>query len=892
MSSSHSDSLSTSSVGSSHNGSLGDSLDSLKTEEHNELYDHRQHNDIISTQIENNNIQVDLQNAADSEVIMESDEEEDSNVRFVEHVVARDAQRSDGTPRQSAVMPSPTMRRTSFNALPSPAIKAKESPRTPEIAKPMKSAQPASHRRTSAEGVDPFTITHSGEYSAEDALNATSPKMKRRQSRAQSFSEKMQVKSGKTKTRTDSIASSHSLNPMTMLGRIGSRKSMENNLNKNVTEGAMPKSRRRESFDSDKSQASGESQETEEDVWFPLSPQLHTRINGIDFDELEEFAQQQKERDAMYLQAIANPGPNGAFANGVSTSACSSASVSISSNALKYTPRPSAQQQLQSSSSGEPDVIMQSEEDMDEKKKEAAGVSFGNNRIEGETFNEKPFNYETGQQRTNANGRPSAGLEFASDVRPFNGGAPYVVPDRFSFFNSFSEETVHSTDIPSLVSKGQSFYNLFKGGQPTWWLDCSCPTDDEMRCIAKAFGIHPLTAEDIRMQETREKVELFKSYYFVCFHTFENDKESEDFLEPINVYIVVFRTGVITFHFNPISHPGSVRRRVRQLRDYVDVNSDWICYALIDDITDSFAPVIQSIEYEADSIEDSVFMARDMDFSVMLQRIGESRRKTMTLMRLLSGKADVIKMFAKRCQDEQNGIGPALTSQINIANLQSNYNTAPTATYNPRGQRQPPHTMGQNQSLPSSANRTPADSTDDRLSSQPRAEIAMYLGDIQDHLLTMYQNLSAYEKIFSRSHSNYLAQLQVESFNSNNRVTEMLGKVTMIGTMLVPLNVITGLFGMNVHVPGEGVGGYGWWFGILGVLIFLGIVGYFMASYWVSRIGNPKTLNEAGASGSHSMISNFISRKSHSSNRDDPYASNRNTNRSVVSLPSKLSRYQ
>ncbi|MCG4843315.1 hypothetical protein L0N32_11085, partial [Streptococcus gordonii] len=77
-----------------------------------------------------------------------------------------------------------------------------------------------------------------------------------------------------------------------------------------------------------------------------------------------------------------------------------------------------------------------------------------------------------------------------------------------------------------------------------------------------------------------------------------------------------------------------------------------------DDITDSFAPVIQSIEYEADSIDDSVFMTRDMDFAAMLQRIGESRRKTMTLMRLLSGKADVIKMFAKRCQDEANGIGP------------------------------------------------------------------------------------------------------------------------------------------------------------------------------------------------------------------------------------------
>ena len=57
--------------------------------------------------------------------------------------------------------------------------------------------------------------------------------------------------------------------------------------------------------------------------------------------------------------------------------------------------------------------------------------------------------------------------------------------------------------------------------------------------------------------------------------------------------------------------------------------------------------MIHGIEYEADAIEDAVFTARDTDFSSMLQRIGESRRKVMTLMRLLSGKADVIKMFAK-----------------------------------------------------------------------------------------------------------------------------------------------------------------------------------------------------------------------------------------------------
>ncbi|KAG0670219.1 Mg(2+) transporter [Maudiozyma exigua] len=896
MSSIHSGSSSSSTHSSSNNESLVDSLDSMNTEEHNELYDHRQHNDIMSSQIENNNIELNLRNAEISDVVIDSDDE-DANVRFISDGLQREIHAANAAQMRESPLMSPSLRanrRESFTALPAPALSGNHASNVPTKKNSKRGRSTTDCKLSNGEKQDPF-VSKPLDKSNEKPAVAISPMMKpRRKSRTHSISEKIHSKVSRNKVRTGSVASSHSGNPPPLLAKTVSQRSGDNKNGDKATPtktggdgtantGASPTSRRRESFDSDNSQASGESQETEEDVWFPLSPQLHTRINGIDFDELEEFAQVQSERNANYIAAMSAAAPAANFtANGVGSTSTST-SVSMSSAALKYTPRPSAQQQVNSSSSNENPIFDQSHCDNDEKKGNTVGVSFGNNKIEGDdSFDEKSMKFEDTQQQAGANFKSEPDLTSGSGVMPYN-GIPYIAPDRFSFFNSSSEETVHSTDIPSLVSKGQSFYNLFKGGQPTWWLDCSCPTDDEMRCIAKAFGIHPLTAEDIRMQETREKVELFKSYYFVCFHTFENDKESEDFLEPINVYIVVFRSGVITFHFNPISHPGNVRRRVRQLRDYVDVNSDWICYALIDDITDSFAPVIQSIEYEADAIEDSVFMARDEDFSVMLQRIGESRRKTMTLMRLLSGKADVIKMFAKRCQDEAKGIGPALTSQINIANLQSNYNTGGN-----QSGRRPYGNNHHNAALAAQKEVI----MNNRMESQPRAEIAMYLGDIQDHLLTMYQNLAAYEKIFSRSHSNYLAQLQVESFNSNNRVTEMLGKVTMIGTMLVPLNVITGLFGMNVHVPGQSdEGSYGWWFGILGVLLFLAGAGWLLASYWVSRIGTPKTLNEAATSGSKSIITNFLPR-GHRSSGARNNQNNKHSNRSVASLPSRYSRYQ
>jgi magnesium transporter len=73
---------------------------------------------------------------------------------------------------------------------------------------------------------------------------------------------------------------------------------------------------------------------------------------------------------------------------------------------------------------------------------------------------------------------------------------------------------------------------------------------------------------------------------------------------------------ILQFHFRGTPHPQNVRRRIKQLKDYISVTSDWISYALIDDITDAFGPLIQSIEYEVDSIDELVLIIKDAEESL------------------------------------------------------------------------------------------------------------------------------------------------------------------------------------------------------------------------------------------------------------------------------------
>lgn len=363
--------------------------------------------------------------------------------------------------------------------------------------------------------------------------------------------------------------------------------------------------------------------------------------------------------------------------------------------------------------------------------------------------------------------------EKADDLLGANGPSdPHsglLEPRRFSFFSSELEETIHAPDFPDLLAPGVTSRDLFEHpvDEGVWWMDVLNPTEAELLVFQRAFSIHRLTTEDIITQEAREKVELFPQYYFVCFRSFQMDKGSENSMDPVNVYMVVFREGILTFAYKSSPHAANVRKRIGKLRDYMALTADWICYAMIDDIVDNFGPVIHSIEIETDTIEDQVFVARNDDLAPLLRQVGVCRKKVMTLMRLLGGKADVIKGFAKRCTESY-----VMT---------------------------------------------------------PRGEIGLYLGDIQDHVVTMMSNLGHFENLLSRSHSNYLAQLSVDQIAQGTRANEVLSKITFLGTILVPLNLVCGLFGMNVPVPGGDSQGLRWFFGILGVIIAMVVTALHLA---------------------------------------------------------------
>lgn len=347
---------------------------------------------------------------------------------------------------------------------------------------------------------------------------------------------------------------------------------------------------------------------------------------------------------------------------------------------------------------------------------------------------------------------------------------------QFSFFTTKLDSVIHASSINSLASIYGPLHTLLDSGEHDgiWWLDVTDPSDGDIELLSRLFDIHPLTTEDIKIRETREKIELFGPYYFLSLRP---PQQAEDVpgsrTSGCNVYAIIFREGVLSFTFGNNPHTSHVRSRIKDHQSHLFLTSDWISYALMygnllsyveyiltdecsDDIVDGFAPLINRVEASVETMEDSVSITRPDDIGLALKQIYTSRRQVLQIRQLLNDKTDVIRCFARHCE--------ALGST---------------------------------------------------------REVVSYLSDIQDHVLTMVSNLAHSEQRLSRSQDKYLGQLSFDSTRMRNQIVATLSRLTVIASCIVPMQIITGLFGMNVMVPGKNSQGLGWWFGILGVILAL-----------------------------------------------------------------------
>jgi len=136
------------------------------------------------------------------------------------------------------------------------------------------------------------------------------------------------------------------------------------------------------------------------------------------------------------------------------------------------------------------------------------------------------------------------------------------------------------------------------------WFDFESPTPQELQFLEKELHIHHLTMEDVVHQNQRPKVEVFEGYVYLAIHSLLRRNDVE--IEPCEVDLLLGRNWLAMVRYEPI--PGLTDGP--SLKERLDLalakGADFLLYTIVDQIVDSYFPLVDAMEEEIDDLEDKL----------------------------------------------------------------------------------------------------------------------------------------------------------------------------------------------------------------------------------------------------------------------------------------------
>jgi len=167
---------------------------------------------------------------------------------------------------------------------------------------------------------------------------------------------------------------------------------------------------------------------------------------------------------------------------------------------------------------------------------------------------------------------------------------------------------------------------------------------------------------------------------------------------------------------------------------------DWILYVILDEINELFIPEVARLVVEVDTLDDLVLLVGEHEYSDLLRRLTQARRRSALLRRNIILKRDIYVALTERS---------------------------------------------------------------DTLSRFISQQVCIYLRDVYNDVIDMLEKIDSSRDSLNSIHGSYLSQQQMHLAISNFQITGLMKRMSVIGTVLLPLSVFTGMMGMNVAVPGR-----------------------------------------------------------------------------------------
>jgi magnesium transporter len=139
------------------------------------------------------------------------------------------------------------------------------------------------------------------------------------------------------------------------------------------------------------------------------------------------------------------------------------------------------------------------------------------------------------------------------------------------------------------------------------WIGLHEPSESLLAGVGAQFGLHELALEDASKLHQRPKIEQYGSGIFIIARTAQMVDGRIAFGE---THLFVGRGYVVSIRHGASATYRTVRERCEACPDTLSHGEDYILYAILDFIVDNYSPVLEAVQEEVETIEDSVLASR------------------------------------------------------------------------------------------------------------------------------------------------------------------------------------------------------------------------------------------------------------------------------------------
>jgi len=167
-----------------------------------------------------------------------------------------------------------------------------------------------------------------------------------------------------------------------------------------------------------------------------------------------------------------------------------------------------------------------------------------------------------------------------------------------------------------------------------FWLDLTAPSPEEVDRLGTIFKFHPLALEDTESFGQRPKLDDYGDYVFLVFYGASRDGDggTERLHE---VHLFISGHWVVTVHRDPL--PGLSKQRA-QLDGRVLHSEQFLLYRILDELVDSFFPILAEMDNEIDDLEVAVLASPTDE---QLQRLFGLKRQLVAFRKVVTPQRDL-----------------------------------------------------------------------------------------------------------------------------------------------------------------------------------------------------------------------------------------------------------